>query len=1161
MGKRVAVVLGMHRSGTSAVARALKAVGVSLGDTLIPPSIGVNDRGFWEDAEINALNIELLEALGHDWHTLGPIAESLLVGNVTRQLHSRAVVLLRSKLESVPIFGFKDPRLPRLLPFWKKVFEELDVTVSYVLAFRNPLSVVESLAKRDRFDPPKTVLLWIDHVLHSLLYSSGSARMVVDYDRLIDDPLLELGRISRFLGLECDIAGSAMVEFEQNFVDVSLRHSRFSRANLEAHLMVPESAKDLFGLLHAGARRDDLIDQPEAHDLLRRLYDHWTDWHSVLLYLDTCEQQIADGTELRAKLGHRFERLAEEARTDPASVAAMRGDELAREQHLLDLEDNLVSRSILIEGLRREIGERDRSIEDVAEDLAERDNRITNLGAQIEGHLRLIDELRAGVVATDGGIEELMLYGDIRERRIDDLIAGIAERDDRIKIHESTELARDRRISELTAGLGERDNRLRVVEQALGKRADRVAAMLEATTQLESRTNGLELTLRARDTRIAELAHVSALDRVRIGALERTVEALRESRSWRVTGPLRKIGKRVRWLRLSFRLLSDAIERRSGAAGFVKAALPVIKREGMAGLIERFWRGHKSTAAREGGHATAMGAPEPRALHAGVPAIRMRLDLQALSYRPLISVVVPTFNTPAQLLTMAVQSVVGQHYENWELCICDDGSTSAHSLAMLDELTRANKKIKYRRNPQNRGISSATNDAISMATGEFIALLDHDDMLTPDALAGIVIALNESPDIDVLYSDQDKVDGSGKQFEQFFKPDWSPDYFRRVMYVGHLLVFRRSLLEKTGLFDPAFDFIQDYELMLRLSERTRRIHHIPKVLYHWRAIAGSVALDPNGKSGIESLQVAAVAAHLARLGISATVSSHDRFSHRVIIEPPADSGSRPLVSIIIPTKDAPEHIGRCLDSIFASSSNATLEVILVDNGTTHLDALAAFRRHDVVVVPFHESFNFSRANNLGAKHANGEYLLFLNNDTEVVSEKWIDVLLFHLLQEDVVAVGPLLLYPDNTVQHAGVVLGCRGTADHSMRGFPHDSDGYAGSLSCTREVTAVTAACMMCRRADYEAVGGMNEFFATHYQDVDLCLRLTGSGRRILCVPQVILYHFESASRGSRYDYLDRLLLLDRWQDAIDKGDPYYNPNLSLQRLDYSLAETVPEIS
>ncbi|MBM3488315.1 MAG: glycosyltransferase, partial [Alphaproteobacteria bacterium] len=532
---------------------------------------------------------------------------------------------------------------------------------------------------------------------------------------------------------------------------------------------------------------------------------------------------------------------------------------------------------------------------------------------------------------------------------------------------------------------------------------------------------------------------------------------------------------------------------------------------------------------------------------------RMVAAIAGFALRPKVSIIMPVYNTPADLLDRAVASVRAQVYEDWELSIADDGSPDPATRAAVAALPALDPRIKLVRLDKNSGIAAASNRALDNATGEFVAFLDHDDEITDDALFECVAALNAHPETDVFYSDEDKIDRARRPSEPFFKPDWSPELFRGVMYVGHFLFARRSLVEAVGRFDSAYDGVQDYELILRLSERARRIGHIPKILYHWRKIAGSIADSGEAKARIGERQAAAVNAQLARLGIGATAASHPSLPHRVILAP-HPRARWPRVSIVIPSKDAPDYIGRCLRSIFATTTYPDFEVIVVDNGTTDPAALKVLGEHPITVVPFKEPFNFSRANNLGVAAATGAYVLLLNNDTEIVTPDWLKAMVHLFDARDVGAVGCLLLYPDRTVQHAGVVLGVRGTADHVMRRFPGEADGYAGSLACTREVSAVTAACMMLPRALYREIGGLDEAFRTIYQDVDFCLKIRRSGRRILVTPRARLVHHESVSRGEAYDHFDRALLVDAWKDTLAAGDPYYNPMLSLARADYSPA-------
>jgi O-antigen biosynthesis protein len=518
---------------------------------------------------------------------------------------------------------------------------------------------------------------------------------------------------------------------------------------------------------------------------------------------------------------------------------------------------------------------------------------------------------------------------------------------------------------------------------------------------------------------------------------------------------------------------------------------------------------------------------------------------RAPSGTPLFSVLTPTYDTRPEWLAEAALSLLHQTIADWEWCIADDGSPNHETKKLLEKLGRMSSRVRVRL-AANAGISAASNQALDLARGEYVCFLDHDDLLHPSALESVAEKMREG--CDVVYSDEDKL-SSGELIEPFFKPDWSPEYFRGAMYVGHLLCVRRELAVQTR-FDSAFDGVQDFEFVLRASETGAKIAHVPKILYHWRKTAGSIAEKTDAKPQIDALQQRAVNAHLVRMMLSAQAEPAG-LPHRLRIKP-AQRENFPPVTIIIPTKDAPEVLGRCLKSISEKTSYPDFEVVVLDNETTDEHALRLMKEYPVRRISFPNPFNFSCANNRGAVAAAGNFLLFLNNDTEIVSEDWLQHLIYYAEQPDVGAAGALLVYQDRTVQHAGVALGMRGTADHMMRGFPVGVDGYGGSLVCAREVSALTGACLMIRKALFHEIGGFNEHFFTAYQDVDLCLRLRARGLRLIFTPQALVVHHESVSRHTYYDMIDRMLLLDQWEDVIERGDPYYNCNLDLDRGDYS---------
>jgi len=525
------------------------------------------------------------------------------------------------------------------------------------------------------------------------------------------------------------------------------------------------------------------------------------------------------------------------------------------------------------------------------------------------------------------------------------------------------------------------------------------------------------------------------------------------------------------------------------------------------------------------------------------------VDTTQFARRPRISIVMPVYNVEPRWLRHAVASVFRQTYPDWELCIVDDASTDPATRRAIRRLEKrcdpSRMRIVWR--SANGGIATATNDGIDAATGDFIGFLDNDDELHPQALAYVVEVINEDALVDVIYTDQDKIDARGRHFQQFYKPDWSPWYFRGAMYVGHFLVVKSDLARLTGPWDSSLDYVADFDFMLRASEHAVRIRHIPRILYSWRALQSSGASHSDAKPGTGVQQCRAVNAHLQRMNLALRAEPHPTLPHRVVLRP-VPMEHAPKVTVIIPTKDKPELIGRCLSTLFEKSSYPRWDVVVVDTGSTEARAVEILGRWERdkptqfkrILLP--GPFNYSRANNVAVAQSDGEMLLFLNNDTEIIQPDWMEQMVMLASVENVGAVGAQLIYPNGTVQHAGVALGLRGTADHVMRGLPADGDGYAGSMCCVREVAAVTAACMMVRRNAFLRAGGFDEYYGTHYQDVDLCLALVRQGYSNLYAAGSRVVHHESASRGSTYDVLDRQALIDRWQDELSGRDRFHNP-------------------
>jgi len=535
-------------------------------------------------------------------------------------------------------------------------------------------------------------------------------------------------------------------------------------------------------------------------------------------------------------------------------------------------------------------------------------------------------------------------------------------------------------------------------------------------------------------------------------------------------------------------------------------------------------------------------------------------------YRPRISIVTPVYNPDPSWIKAAIGSVLGQAYGNWELCLAD-ASTDDAARAAVAEFKDRDPRIKVKFLPENMGIAANSGEALSMATGEYVGLMDHDDELSPDALYEVARRLQPEPEADMLYSDEDKIDIYGRRFDPFFKPGWSPDMFLSCMYTCHLSVFRKSIVDAIGGFRPGYDGSQDYDLALRFIEKAKSIVHIPRVLYHWRMTPGSTSISVLSKKYAYAAAKNALSDHMARNGIKGEVLDGTWVGSYYVRR---DLIKAPKVSVIIPTRDHAEALKKCLDGILAKTTYPDYEVLVVDNGSRERRTRDYLREMEsagkIRVISYDRAFNFSAINNYAVKHAKGEMLLFLNNDTEVISGEWMSAMLEHAQRKEVGAVGCKLLYPNDTVQHAGIIIGVGNgesgdkVASHSPQLSPRGHYGYEGRECITLNLSAVTAACMMVSKDVFEDAGGFDEGLAIAYNDVDLCLRLRQKGYLIVYTPHAVLYHHESLSRGyeNTREKMERFrkevrLMRERWGSLIDAGDPYYNPNLTLDAGDFSI--------
>lgn len=546
---------------------------------------------------------------------------------------------------------------------------------------------------------------------------------------------------------------------------------------------------------------------------------------------------------------------------------------------------------------------------------------------------------------------------------------------------------------------------------------------------------------------------------------------------------------------------------------------------------------------------------------------RERQERAVFERMPKISILVPLWNTPQDFLQEMIGSVQKQTYANWELCLAD-GSDGAHAYVgeYCRKLAEKDPRIVYQKLAKNEGISGNTNQCYKLATGEFIGLFDHDDILHPCALYEYVKAINEQ-DADFVYCDEAtfKSPDIDRMITMHFKPDYAIDNLRANNYICHFSVFARDLLEGTELFRTQFDGSQDHDMILRLTDNAKKVVHVPKLLYYWRAHAGSVAGNIEAKPYVVEAARGAVADHLRRHGFSHfTITSTRAFE--TIFKISYEIIGEPKISIVIPNKDHAEDLRRCIKSIVEKSTWENYEIIVVENNSETKEIFSYYEElknnPQIKIVTYEGAFNYSKINNLGVSQATGDYVLLLNNDTQVITVNWMEELLMYAQRQDVGAVGGKLYYGDKTIQHAGVVigLGAHRTAGHVHYRQKRENLGYMGRLCYAQNMTAVTGACLMVKKKLYEAAGGLDEGFAVSLNDVDFCLKLRRMGYLNVFTPFAELYHFESVSRGlddqgekaARYNE-ESARFREKWRAELEAGDPYFNPNFSLDKSDFSL--------
>ena len=650
----------------------------------------------------------------------------------------------------------------------------------------------------------------------------------------------------------------------------------------------------------------------------------------------------------------------------------------------------------------------------------------------------------------------------------------------------------------------------------------------QQSSRSEEEFRALEEKVRTLSARLenCQKAHARLLEKS--GADARDLAQMRDSLSWRITKPLRSL-KKIPWLKKLWH------------------GIRFLLHNGLPAAVRR----------KRGGKAQKDPFTED---------ILSRQRAHTFEREILFSVVVPLYNTPEKFLREMIESVESQTYPRWELCMAD-GSDENHGYVerICRQYAENDPRIRYRKLPENMGISGNTNACLEMANGEYIGLFDHDDLLHPAALFEVMTAICQQ-NADFIYTDENTFRNTpADAFNPHYKPDFAPDTLRANNYICHFTVFSRALFRQVGGFRPECDGSQDYDMVLRLTEKAEKIVHIPEILYYWRAHSGSVADSVGAKPYVIAAAHRALSEHLQRVGLSGQVlDTRVPSLYRIRY----DIEGTPLVSVLIPNCDHISELKVCLESLYALTSYENFEVLILENNSKAPETFAYYeeakkRYSNLKVLTWNGYFNYSAINNFGAADARGDYLLLLNNDTEILTPDWIREMLMFAQRPDVGAVGAKLYYPDGTIQHAGVGIGLMSLAAHLHRGFAHDDPGYMGRLVYAQDVSAVTAACMLIPRRVWDEVGGLDESFEVAFNDVDLCMRIRKAGHLIVWTPFAELCHYESKSRGADIAEAKRARFEDevtrfqaQWREELSAGDPYYNPNFSRDTADFRISDT-----
>jgi hypothetical protein len=1107
--QKVIVVLGMHRSGTSTVARGLQALGVDLGDNLLPQQPD-NPRGFWEDAGLLAINEELLASCGLVWHSFGAVDARHWNSPGLDALRLRAINYVRRNFNLSPVWGFKDPRTARVLPFWQSVFKHLGLRDSYVITVRNPISVARSLETRNQFSADKSYLLWLDHMVPSVLGTFGKSCVVTNYDTLLASPKDQLMRIARALGLRVGKGTqTAIGEFVEQFIEPDLRHSVYGEDDLRLDPSIGRLTRVAYELLLKRSK-----DQARAQNV-----EFKKGWKYVK---DTYSEMLPVTRQLEKLSAERRDSLADH-QLDLQQLASLNQAVAERDNLLASLNHSVAERDQQIASLQQQVANRDHRLTEQLAQLDERGVQIVGLNEAIARQNQDLARLNEAVSERVGQLTQMGEQLGQREQQIAEFGQELAKRDGRIGDQLRQLTNRERQLASLNETLDARNAELKGTTAALEQAHTEIAA---ARTAIESGRQELE----------GERAASEHYKNQNQGLLMKVFAYEHESRSLGI-----HLGRRVNriaaWMlpQHTVRARLAHLMRRAVEVYFergVAATYALSKKHVLSWIRFRLRNGVPISA---GGYLQHAVPPELEewivAREPSVEALQRQVK-DHFPYSPLISVILPVHKVPSAILEKALRSLMNQTYQNWEACVAYADVGNYENWALITRLAQEDIRIRGERLDLNGGISINSNASLLMARGEFLALLDHDDELTPWAFHDIVEKLNEDAEIDFVYSDKDSIDEQGSlRLNALFKPEWSPEMLYSVNYLTHLCVMRKQLVEEVGGWRPETDGAQDWDIFCRVTERSRRVARVPGIHYHWRIIGTSVSTGLGAKPYAAKGQLRTQQDRIARLGLPATVFPHAESGFRVVWDTARLAGIDVVVDGDVPEARLQQFLSQDLKN--QNIQPASVKVVCREGmRQAGIDRLSP----QIEFMFFSGGEEEKTRAMLEASEGTGQVLIFLSARIGRLGEDaLVELAGWAGCHPEIAFAGALAMLDDDTVVEAGLILNGAGEGCPLFRGTPLRSWGWLGGPLWYRNCSAVSPDAVAFKRSIWQSTDLLPSMRGKDWRSEFLqrCRIATKSRYRGMVDPHARIY-FGSMPAGT----------MPLWDDSF-REDPYFNPAFS----------------